>query len=106
MGDHFSNVVVGVKIVIAEAVSGIFAEVHTHIADGRVYLLFKCAGAGVLLIAARPIRVEHLIAFNHRLRPLSFVFDMLKPCGFFLVIADFQASVILAVHADTSTAGI
>ena len=106
MGDHFSNVVVRVKIIVTEAVSSIFAEVHTHIADGRVYILFKRTGAGVLLVHARPIGVEHLIAFNHRLRPLSFVFDMLKPCGFFLVITDFQASVILAVHADTSTAGI
>jgi hypothetical protein len=89
VGDHFSNVVVWVKIIVTEAVSGTFAEVHTHITDGRVYILFKRAGAGVLLALARPIRIENLIAFNHRLRPLSFVFDMLKPCGFFLVIADF-----------------
>ena len=89
MGDHFSNVVVRVKTIVTEAVSGIFAEVHTHIADGRVYILFKRAGAGVLLVHARPIGVEHLIAFNHRLRPLSFVFDTLKPCGFFLVVTDF-----------------
>ena len=89
MGDHFSNVVVRVKIVVTETVSGIFAEVHTHATNGRVYILFKSAGAGVLFALARPIGVEHLIAFNHRLRPLSFIFDMLKPCGFFLVITDF-----------------
>ena len=106
MGDHFSNVVIQVKIIVTETVCGIFAEVHTHIADRRVYILFKRAGASILLVLTRPIRIENLIAFNHRLRPLSFVFDMLKPCGFFLVITDFQASVILAVHADTSTAGI
>ena len=106
MSDHFSNVVIRVELIVIEAVSGGLTEVHTRIADGRVYILFKRTGAGVLLITARPIRVENLIAFNHCLRPLSFVFDMLKPCGFFLVITDFQASVILAVHADTSTAGI
>ena len=81
--------VVRVKIIVKETVCGIFAEVHTHIADRRVYILFKRAGAGILLAPARPIRVEHLIAFNHRFRPLSFVFDMLKPCGFFLVVTDF-----------------
>ena len=63
VGDHFSNVVIRVKIIVTETVCGIFAEVHTHIADRRVYIFFKRAGAGVLLVLARPIGVEHLIAF-------------------------------------------
>ena len=88
VGDHFSNVVIRVKIIVTETVGGILTEVHTHIADRRVYVLFKRAGASILFTFARPIGVEHLIAFNHRFRPLSFVFDMLKPCGFFLVVTD------------------
>ena len=63
VSDYFSNMIVGVKSVVVEAISGVLAKVHTHIADGWVYIFFKCAWAGILFAFARPIRIKNFIPF-------------------------------------------
>jgi hypothetical protein len=63
VGDHFSNVVIRVKIIVTETVGGILAEVHTHIADRRTYRFFKGSRARILFAETRPVRIKNFISF-------------------------------------------
>ena len=90
MGDHFSNLVFGVECVVVEAVSSLFAEMKTTLTGNDRAFHFIGLAHLILKIAARPIRVEHLIAFHaHFLEPLFLLVNMCKPFSFFLMVPDF-----------------
>ena len=90
MGNHFRNFVFGVECVMIEAISSILAEMETTLTGDDRAFHFVGLPHLILKIAARPIRIEHLIAFHaHFLEPLFLLVNVCKPFSFLLMVPDF-----------------